>query len=65
MWIPITERTPDKDGMYLVTIYNRGVCLTSVDTWLNERQEWMFREIPVVAWMALPEPYDMDKEDTK
>ena len=52
MWIPITERTPDKDGMYLVTIYNRGVCLTSVDTWLNKRQEWMFREIPVAALLA-------------
>lgn len=61
-WIPIMERTPEKSGLYLVTIYLYGRLITTCDTWIEERREWCFNMHPVMAWMELPEPYNEKEE---
>lgn len=60
-WIPCNERLPDKSGEYLITIkwedrlgiyfswfYLRDIC-------------WSYRNANVVAWMELPEPYEVEE----
>lgn len=58
-WIPAEERLPQESGLYLVTVYVFGRSIVTVDTWLNERQAWIINSLPVLAWMPLPEPYDL------
>lgn len=54
-WIPVTERLPEEDGGYLVTV-KRGYVTTAV--WIGITKLWK----EVTAWMPLPEPYKEDKE---
>lgn len=54
-WIPVTERLPEEDGGYLVTV-KRGYVTTAV--WIGITKLWN----EVTAWMPLPEPYKEDKE---
>lgn len=54
-WIPVTERLPEKDGQYLVTV-KKGYML--IGLWCGIKEDWG----NVIAWMPLPEPY---KEDGK
>lgn len=49
-WIPVTERLPEEDGGYLVTV-KRGYVTTAV--WIGITKLWN----EVTAWMPLPEPY--------
>lgn len=67
-WIPISERLPEKDGDYLVTmvmpgdiggkLYSNWIC------WCSEAQEWtdtdgsaILEQDIVLAWRSIPEPY--------
>lgn len=61
-WIPMKERTPEKGGMYLVTVYQYGRLVTIVDMWSKVRSDWLCNLLPVVAWMPLPEPYHYGDE---
>ena len=69
-WIPVTERPPQKDGRYYVTLENKYVKILyyAVEQtirhpkgfyYLTEdgRMAWSQTQNPVVAWMPLPEPY--------
>ncbi len=48
MWIPVTERLPEKEGYYLTTtMYHEVFC----DYWNKERFE---RTETIIAWMPLP-----------
>lgn len=49
-WIPVSERFPEEDGGYLVTI-NDGYVHTAL--WLGNAEYWN----RVTAWMPLPKPY--------
>lgn len=49
-WIPVTERLPEEDGGYLVTV-KRGYVTTAV--WIGITKLWN----EVTAWMPLPKPY--------
>lgn len=59
-WIPVTPKTlPKKVGDYLVTTYSGQIARyiymgngTSKDYWMR----------CVIAWMALPEPYNGEQE---
>lgn len=49
-WIPVSERLPEEEGLYLVyTKEQPYVCLF-------DGREWYIDE--VIAWMPLPKPYN-------
>ena len=60
-WIPVSERLPDEDGIYLVTLqFETGRMVTTMhfDTVRN-----VFGQFPqfywnAMAWMPLPKPYN-------
>lgn len=67
-WIPISERLPEKDGDYLVTMVMPGDIggnpYTNWICWCSEAQEWtdtdgsaILEQDIVLAWREIPEPY--------
>ena len=64
-WIPVTERLPEKNGEYIVTIqcehvdgwddYVTGFAEWDVDDW--HLVSYYPGQIKVVAYMPLPEPF--------
>jgi len=60
-WISVSDRLPEKDGDYLVTIKWKGSYSGDVYTETNmavykeKEKEWDCAD--VIAWMPLPEPY--------
>lgn len=72
-WIPCSERLPEEDGQYLITVKYKHVNDSYEDIYA-EHGEWydgrwdMFcfghcGEVEdIIAWMPLPEPY---KKDTR
>ena len=74
-WIPVTERLPESNGVYIVTReFNDGFeCADLTDacyfdgtnTWhndnrINHGREYVDKKIK--AWMPLPEPYKAESE---
>lgn len=72
-WIPVSERLPEEQKFYLVTIAkNTGghdieYCFYECGKWLmiadgnsEENTCWEEEVKKVVAWMPLPEPYKPD-----
>ena len=53
-WIPVTERLPETDGLYLVSVKNDHKRRYSKTAWY-EKQSWFARQ-DVTHWMPLPEP---------
>ena len=49
-WIPVSERLPEENGSYFVTV-KRGYVTTAI--WVGTAEFWS----EVTAWMPLPEPY--------
>lgn len=60
-WIPVSERLPDKDGLYLVSVKNDHLRRYSKTCWYSDNN-WFARQ-DVVAWMSLPEPYKGGQEE--
>ena len=72
-WIPVTERLPEEDGQYLITVKYKPEA--DYENIYAEHGEWtdgrwdMFcfghcGEVEsIVAWMPLPEPYKAESED--
>ena len=54
-WIPCSERLPEKDGYYLTTTCYRQVYC---DFWNEDHFD---RTEAVIAWMPLPEPYEVEE----
>ncbi len=59
-WIPVTERTPDKEGLYLVSVKNEHLRSYSKTCWYSNKN-WFARQ-DVVAWQPLPQPYKAESE---
>lgn len=61
-WIPCSERLPEEEGQYLVTLdFSWGKEIEMGD-WFNG--EWVNPNSHVtVAWMPLPQPYKAESED--
>lgn len=61
-WIPCSERLPEEDGQYLVTLdFAWGKEIEMGDWFIFEdgHGEWVNPNSHVtVAWMELPKPYD-------
>lgn len=61
-WIPVKERLPEEDKDYLVTGKWGGL---EIATYIKATNQWVIgyynkdipKEIGVIAWMPLPEPY--------
>ncbi|MBR3580751.1 MAG: DUF551 domain-containing protein [Lachnospiraceae bacterium] len=72
-WIPCSERLPEEDGQYLITV--KYVHVDGYDDIYAEHGEWgdgnwdMFcfghcgQVETILAWMPLPEPYTAESED--
>ena len=59
-WIPVTERLPKKDGLYLVSVKNDNLRRYSKTCWYSDKN-WFARH-DVVAWQPLPQPYKAESE---
>lgn len=74
-WIPVSERLPEEDGQYLITV--KYVHVDGYDDIYAENGEWMDGKWDtfcfghcgqveaILAWMPLPEPYKAESEDKK
>ena len=68
-WIPVSERLPEENGQYLVTVKN----LTGYEQLSNNvfeceffEKDWIFKgwkDNKVIAWMPLPKPYKAESEE--
>jgi len=60
-WIPVSERLPEEDGLYLIS-----TCMNCIDTCLfykdDDEYVWVDYEESVIAWMPLPKPYAESEE---
>ena len=62
-WVPVSERLPDKDGVYLVTLeyVEDSEIVNEIDiarfTLHHELNEGFHKAYPVIAWKPLPEAY--------
>lgn len=64
-WIPVTERLPEEEGYYLVTVFDdwRHISEICIEYWLGKRQDWS-TALEVIAWMpSLPKPYEGSEEE--
>lgn len=65
-WIPVSERLPEKNGNYLVTIKTSdgtaNITFQMVD---HFGPGWLHEEKPrkVIAWMPLPKPYEPQESE--
>lgn len=50
-WIPVSERLPEDDDLYLITFDNGEIDLVAFD-----RGDFSYSG--VIAWMPLPQPYE-------
>jgi hypothetical protein len=66
-WIPCSERLPEEDGEYLVTIKWKGsysgdvYTETNIGEYRKKSKDW--DRVGITAWMPLPEPYKAESED--
>lgn len=64
-WIPVTERLPEKKGLYLITcVDDRGTPFVDASLY-DPPTDWRgaIWDFPnVVAWMERPEPYKGKEE---
>ena len=60
-WIPVSERLPEEEGLYLVSVKNDHKRRYSKTCWYMGRNHWFARQ-DVEAWMPLPEPYKTESE---
>ncbi len=56
-WIPISEKLPEKEGLYLVSVKNDHERRYSKTCWFHGNGNWFARQ-DVIAWMPLPEPFE-------
>lgn len=62
MWIPVSERLPKEEGLYLVSVKNEHDRRYSKTCWFHGDDNWFARQ-DVIAWMPLPEPYKTESEE--
>ena len=54
-WIPVTERLPEEEGLYLVAVVNDHERRYSKTAWYHGHGNWFLHQ-KVTHWMLLPEP---------
>lgn len=58
-WVPVTERLPEEEGCYLVTVKNDHERRYSKTAWYSG-DGWFARQ-DIIAWRSTPEPYKEKK----
>lgn len=61
-WIPVSERLPEKEELYLVSVKNDHERRYSKTCWFHSKNNWFARQ-DIIAWMPLPEPYKTESEE--
>lgn len=56
-WVPTSQRLPDKNSNYLVSLRNGQVHVDNYIRFDIDLSPAGFQYVEVVAWMPLPEPY--------
>ena len=69
-WIPVTERLPQKDGLYLVTYTHYFPLDDKSEDYVDIRAysgdgRWAWKNSHIKAWMYLPKPYKRGVEEEK
>jgi hypothetical protein len=59
-WIPVTERLPEEEGCYMVTVKNDHKRRYSKTAWYCG-DGWFARQ-DIIAWRMTPEPYKAEEE---
>lgn len=60
-WIPVSERPPEEDGMYYVTVRDSKGDIDAVPClWFSDK--WGINGFEVIAWIKIPEPYKGEYE---
>lgn len=54
-WIPVTERLPEEEGLYLVAVVNNHERRYSKTAWYHGHGNWFLHQ-KVTHWMLLPAP---------
>ena len=69
MWIPVSERLPEKNGSYLIQVDSSDgtatITFMMVDHY-NENGTWLHCDNKirkVIAWMPLPTPYEPQESE--
>lgn len=65
-WIPCSERLPEENGNYLVTVEaNDGTASIKFQMVDHYGPKWLHegKHEKVIAWMPLPEPYKTESEE--
>lgn len=65
-WIPCSERLPEENGNYLVTVEaNDGTASIKFQMVDHYGPKWLHegKREKVIAWMPLPEPYKAESEE--
>ena len=74
MWIPVSERLPEENGQYLITVKYKHINDNYEDIYA-EHGEWMDGKWDmfcfghcgqvetILAWMPLPQPYKAESEE--
>lgn len=67
-WIPLSKKLPNKNDYVIVTTKCGVVIEAQLEVWNSGEKEWwidndnIFPFDDVVAWMPLPEPYEVKHE---
>ena len=62
-WVPCSERLPDEEGYYLVTLGNENFPDRDVEIVAIMDGDWDWNPVEeILAWRKLPEPYKGDEE---
>jgi hypothetical protein len=72
-WIPVSERLPEENGQYLITVKYKHVNDSYEDVyaehgeWSDGRWDMCFGHCgeveDIIAWMPLPQPYKAESEE--
>ena len=61
-WIPVSERLPETNDVYLVAINSWGCPQRAIDGFMSQTtRKWEVYGNKVIAWMPLPEPYKAER----
>lgn len=66
-WIPVEEKLPGYDGLYLVCLDDGYISSVEYMTGRNGKRDWDLWSDngEVIAWMPLPEPYRAETRQTE